>query len=198
MSLIVNGTEIENIIVIKRATGESTELELLQDINGVEIWIGISQLDKLIDRSIARVSAEDLEGVTKIGASAFQSCSGLTNIDIPNSVTSIGDSAFNGCTGLTNIPIPNSVTSIGVSAFYGCTGLTSITLPSSVTAINLGAFSGCTSLTTIKILATTPPFINKSSTIPDNTTRIEVPADSLSAYQSDADWSAYSDRLVGV
>lgn len=38
MSLIVNGTEIENVIVVKRATGESVELELLQDINGVEIW----------------------------------------------------------------------------------------------------------------------------------------------------------------
>ena len=41
-------------------------------------------------------------------------------------VTSIGDYAFNYCTDLTSIEIPNSVTSIGSYAFSGCTGLTSI------------------------------------------------------------------------
>lgn len=43
-------------------------------------------------------------------------------------LTLIGSSAFNGCTGLTSITIPNSVTSIGVNIFNGCTGLTSITI----------------------------------------------------------------------
>lgn len=39
------------------------------------------------------------------------------------SVTSIGEVAFNRCTGLTSITIPESVTSIGVGAFQFCTGL---------------------------------------------------------------------------
>ena len=45
-------------------------------------------------------------------------------------MTSIGESAFDSCTGLTSVTIPNSVTSIGESAFYGCSGLTSITCES--------------------------------------------------------------------
>ena len=76
------------------------------------------------------------------------------NVVIPSTyngkaVTSIGRDAFEYCTGLTSITIPNSVTSIGRSAFYGCTGLTSITIPSSVTSIGVFAFYNCNSLATV-------------------------------------------------
>ena len=89
--------------------------------------------------------------VTSIGSSAFEGCTGLTSVTIPDSVTSIGSSAFYGCTGLTSITIPGSVTSIGAWSFGGCTGLTSITIPDSVTSIGGRAFSGCTGLTSITI-----------------------------------------------
>ena len=89
--------------------------------------------------------------VTSIGWSAFEGCTGLTSISIPNSVTSIGGSAFEGCSGLTSVSIPNSVTSIGWSAFEGCTGLTSVSIPNSVTFIDSYAFRGCSGLTSVSI-----------------------------------------------
>ncbi|MBR1665463.1 MAG: leucine-rich repeat domain-containing protein [Bacteroidaceae bacterium] len=73
--------------------------------------------------------------VTTIGDGAFEFCSDLTSITLPNSVTSIETGAFAGCSELTSIIIPESVTSIGTSAFSGCTGLTSIIIPESVTSI---------------------------------------------------------------
>ncbi len=89
--------------------------------------------------------------VTIIGVKAFEWCSGLTSVTIPNSVVDIREEAFHGCTGLTSVTIPISVTSIGWGAFWGCSGLTSVTIPNSVKSIGMGAFDGCTGLTSVTI-----------------------------------------------
>ncbi len=91
------------------------------------------------------------EGVTSIGDYAFRECSRLMSITIPESVTSIGKYAFYGCSRLTRITIPSGVTSIGEGVFAGCSRLTRITIPSGVTSIGYSAFNGCSSLTSITI-----------------------------------------------
>ena len=86
--------------------------------------------------------------VTTIGNWAFSDCGLTGELVIPNSVTTIGDGAFSRCTGLTGeLVVPNSVTTIGYSAFSRCTGLTSIEIPNSVRTIGMMAFSDCTGLT---------------------------------------------------
>ena len=99
------------------------------------------------------VFSEDVTtySVTSICSYAFQNCSGLTSVEIPNSVTSIGSYAFSDCTGLISIEIPNSVTSIANYVFRFCRNLTSIEIPSSVTSIGDAAFLGCSGLTGIEI-----------------------------------------------
>ncbi len=97
------------------------------------------------------VALEIGTGVTSIGKSAFENCSGLQRVTIGDGVNSIGDSAFFGCNGLESVTIPESVTSIGEWAFDGCAILTSMTIPDSVTSIGMGAFDGCSDLTSVTI-----------------------------------------------
>jgi len=95
----------------------------------------------------------DLSGSTFTGMkSAFSSCSGLTNITIPNSVTGTTYS-FSGCSNLTNVTFeaPSKVKTIGIMAFLFCDSLTNITIPDSVTRIEAYAFENCTSLTSVTI-----------------------------------------------
>lgn len=61
--------------------------------------------------------------LTTIGPSAFQDCSMIHDIQLPNSLTTFGANAFNGCTNLATISIPYNVTSMGAGAFHNTSGL---------------------------------------------------------------------------
>ncbi|MBQ9665835.1 MAG: leucine-rich repeat domain-containing protein [Bacteroidaceae bacterium] len=88
--------------------------------------------------------------VTSIGEKAFEYCSDLTSMSIPESVTSIGKEAFRGSSSLTSVNIPNSLTEMDDGAFYGC-GITSVSIPGSVSFIASDAFNRCKNLTSVTI-----------------------------------------------
>ena len=89
--------------------------------------------------------------VTYINRSAFNKCSLLIKIILPENMVYIGDLAFSGCTGLSNIVLDKQINSIGKSAFSGCSNLSSITIPDSILSISQSTFSGCTNLDNIKL-----------------------------------------------
>ena len=93
--------------------------------------------------------------VTRIGNFAFNECTELTSVTIPNSVTRIGMYAFNGCTELTSVTIGSGVTSIGGMAFCGCTGLTTVNF-NAENCTEMGSFDervfyGCSNIKTLTI-----------------------------------------------
>ncbi|MBR6046885.1 MAG: leucine-rich repeat protein [Bacteroidaceae bacterium] len=118
--------------------------------------------------------------VTLIGNSAFNKCSELASITIPESVTSIESNAFSGCSNLHTVSLKSNpivskaytansslkkifgeqvqeyivngnVTSIGSYAFSECSNVTSVTIGNNVTSIGENAFSNCSGLTSVRI-----------------------------------------------
>ena len=128
--------------------------------------------------------------VTSIGEWAFWECSGLTSVTIGNSVTSIGYGAFSWCSSLTSVTIPNSVTSIGERAFAWCSSLTSVTIGNSVTSIGNDAFYGCNGLISIVSNAVVPPAIGNDVFPNPNSCNVTLPCGSLEAYTS-SQWNNY-------
>ena len=84
--------------------------------------------------------------MTTIKEGAFQSCSSLRSMYIPDDVTDIGPNAFQHCSSLQTIHIPDGVTTIGECAFQNCSLLKLIYVPDTVTQIAWSAFHGCTTL----------------------------------------------------
>lgn len=91
------------------------------------------------------------DGVTTIGASAFEDNTNLYKVELPESVNIIENDAFSGCTNLLMVTMPDTMESIGNYVFYGCRNLTSISLPYGLTVIPNRAFYNCKHLTSVNI-----------------------------------------------
>lgn len=63
-------------------------------------------------------------GTKLLADQAFQNCTVITSINIPNSVFHLGENTFKNCFGLKSITIPESVSTIGYDVFAGCNALT--------------------------------------------------------------------------
>ena len=77
--------------------------------------------DSTVEVAYQSKSSDNYQGLTTATIPETVTYNGTTY-----SVTSIGERAFEYCSSLTSVTIPNSVTSIGYSAFYDCSSLIDI------------------------------------------------------------------------
>ena len=121
-------------------------------------------------QSLTNIEGLDKCNLKSIGSAAFSNCKALENLDFSKSTfTNVPSKAFNGCSALAKITLPNTLTTIGGYAFYACysipqldlsnTALTTLenyalyqmrettkfSLPDSISSIGTHAFSVSTS-----------------------------------------------------
>ncbi len=132
------------------------------------------------------------DGVTSIGQEAFASCESLSSLAIPEAVTFIGKYAFFTCISLTTVNIPDGVTVISAGLFDS-SGLTTISLPKGVTTIEDRAFEDCDELTSFTVLNPVPVTIDSTvfEDVDQSACTLYVPYGSESAYESADVWEKF-------
>ena len=127
----------------------------------------------------------------------------VTYMNRTRKVTSIGSWAFEDCSGLTSVTIPNSVTSIGKYAFANCSGLTSVTIGSGVTSIGYRAFDGVDIPTVISLIENPFKITGKTSdsrTFSQNTfnnATLYVPVGTIDKYKATNGWKDFAYIVEG-
>ena len=129
----------------------------------------------------------------------FDGCPKLVDIYIPEGYTKIGMSAFESCTGLTSITIPNSVTAItDGSNFAYCNRIRWVDIGTGITQLGNQVFYGCTTLSAVTINTSTPPTIGNNVLQAVQNAYFYVPDEAVATYKAAPTWSNYANRVKGI
>lgn len=132
--------------------------------------------------------------VYEIEREAFEGCTLLTSVVIPDTVKVISFYAFKDCVSLTSIVIPDSVKDIDGGAFQNCTALKDVKLSKELTMMTR-IFDNCASLESIYIPARVRSIFSDEFT--DCTALREIVVDADNPYYY-SEGNCIIDRQTGV
>ena len=105
--------------ITKFSEGSCTEIELLKEVYGAQIW--------------------------DLGEASFKGNTKIQKIKLPNTIMQMGKEVFCGCVSLNNIVLPKALTNIPDQAFYKCESLSKVVIKkgSEIETIGAQVFTGC-------------------------------------------------------
>lgn len=152
MEIEVNGivykTIKDNELSVYKCTSLFPEISIPKSINADKEYV-VSEIGEKAFQNCSNISSVILpDSLKSIRKGAFIKCSSLEKINIPKSVNEIGDYCFHECVSLKKINFASfaKLISIGFCAFYHCENLKSIFLPDSIVKIGKEAFLNCHNL----------------------------------------------------
>ena len=130
---------------------------------------------------------------------------GLGIITFDSDVTIIGYLAFENCTTLTSLIIPNSVITIEGAAFDGCDNLSKVVIGNRIKEIY--SLQQCSALTELYCNASEPPTLGNIYDEADeslmckwdlNKIKIYIPSSSINSYKMHDDWRYFAEQIIGI
>lgn len=153
--------------VLTDASGAPVNYEIPDGVKeiGAQVFIFSSLKSVTIPASVevihemAFYNASNLEKVTfapnsklkTIGEQAFEGCTALKEIELPNSLDSLGKSAFTWCEALKKVKMPAHLKKVSYGAFSSCGSLAQVDFPTGIQEIGEFSFANCANLKSINL-----------------------------------------------
>ena len=135
----------------------------------------------------------------QVGYKSFSGCTALKEVvynanDISETAQQIDNYAFENCSALETVSLPEGLKAIGIGAFYQCISLDNVVLPSTVKSLGYGGtnqtylegpFEGCTNLKTVTIKAGTEnAYIGNKAFANSGITKVVIPGNYKKLYRN--------------
>ena len=137
------------ILVEQKVIGAGSQGLVYKAISETECVI--SGLGTCADTELIIPAYMDGLAVTGIAVGAFDGCTSVSSVAVPEGVAEIDNYAFRGCSNLKTAVLPESLELLGWGAFESCSSLEIINIPEKITYIDGYIFAWCGSLKEIKL-----------------------------------------------
>ena len=129
LSVLLSVIMLLGIIPVGMISASAADDVLTYDISDGEVTVESCSISAT--GAVVIPSSYNGYPVTEVALYAFQNCSKVKSITVPDSVKKIGKKAFSGCTLLEEVSLGKGVENIGTDAFLDCDSLGEITVSSS-------------------------------------------------------------------